>query len=130
MRYTLVALLAVFLYTAIDANAQQIAVWNEVTKTYVAVKAGANIKVDLTAKTISAVIPPAPKPRVFGQVLTFTTDGWLVPFGAVPSSIVITVNGLRYTLGIDYLVTAGMITAIDPSMMSSDSLVVVDFDQQ
>jgi len=123
--------LAIAIILAAAVQAQQIAVWNETTKTYVAVRAGTGIKVDLTAKTISATATVV-KPRVYGTVLPFasTSNGWAVPFGAIPSSMVIWVNGLRYVIGTDYTVVAGLIAAINPSMMSADAMVVVDYDQQ
>ena len=113
---------------ALSLHAQQIAVWNDATKTYVAVKAGAGIVVDLTAKTISA---PTPKPRIYGTVAQRAAagNGWNVPVGAAPASLTIYVNGLRYTLGIDYTLTAGVITPINPAIMTADALVIADYDQ-
>lgn len=131
LKIILFATAAAMFYTVLNANAQQIAVWNETTKSYVGVKAGPGITVDLAAKTISTTAPAA-KPRIYGTLVKFdaTTNKWTVPFGAVPSSMTVFVNGLRYTLGIDYTLSAGTITPIVPSMMTADALVVADYDQQ
>jgi hypothetical protein len=132
------ALSCALLWTAINANAQQIAVWNDTTKSYVAVKAGNGIKVDLVAKTISATAV-ATKPRVFNAVLAYDTltQCWPVPGGAVPASVAVTVNGLRYLPGIDYTVETSaswpgqsILKAGKFGSMPADSLVVVDYDQQ
>lgn len=120
--------LTLTLILAAVASAQQIAVWNDASKSYVAVKAGAGIKIDMAAKTISATAA-TPKVRMYGVVLPYQSisRGWALPSGAVADSIAIWCNGLRYTLGIDYVVSSGLITAISTSRMTADMLVVVDY---
>jgi hypothetical protein len=135
----LLAFAAALLWTAVNAHAQQLAVWNDATKTYVALTAGPGIKIDLAAKTISATAPTV-KPRKYNAALVYDSvcACWPLPALAVPASVVVTVSGLRYLPGFDYTIETSAswpgqsVLKANPTLgnMPFDGLVVVDYDPQ
>ena len=74
---------------------------------------------------IDAVQAP-PVTRAYGVRLTYdaTAGGWTVP---ASRNLVVWVNGLRYTAGVDYAVSGALLKALGDNM-PPDCLVIADYD--
>jgi hypothetical protein len=83
---------------------------------------------------------PAKPNRAFGKVLSYDSASgtYRIPGGGTATvayvNMVVFVNGLRYTEGIDYTFAAGFVTPLLPATNwpapGAGTIVVADFDQQ
>ncbi len=89
---------------------------------------GPTLKISSTGQ-LDAVIPASTaKIRTYNAVLTYDAVNRNWPLPTTASSIVITVNGVRYVPGVDYNVAASKLTALKDNLLPGD-LVVADYDQ-
>jgi hypothetical protein len=124
---TVVILLAVILaVTAISQSTLRLPVWDGRQYTFPRLGSGF-----VVANGTISVTPSEVPQRKYGQILPFdaSQSAWVLPASA--TNIVVFVNGLRYTSGVDYSATtttgAVFIRALGTNMTAAD-VVVVDYD--